>query len=250
MKKDSGVYSVGCNKGVDVVSDLTLWQLPPQTLILRAGELHLWRFELDCSTEKSRSQQRILSADELVRAERLLDPQKKQYFISARSHLRQLLGIYLKLSPELICFNYNENGKPFLSAPKEAVLSFNLSHSGSRAIVAVVADSDVGIDIEKIEPALDFHQLASRYFDLTEKKQLTNFSEVRQRRGFYRLWTRKEAGLKMLGSGFSGHNREERLATTSNRGYLQSPFLASGYVAAVATNTEITSISRFNFPIE
>ncbi len=233
-----------------MASDLTLWQLSPQTLILLAGELHLWRFELDCSTEKSRSQQRILSADELVRAERLLDPQKKQYFISARSHLRQLLGMYLKLSPELICFKYNKNGKPFLAAPKEAVLSFNLSHSGSRAVIAVVADSDVGIDIEKIDPALDFHQLASRYFDLTERKQLAKLANVRQRRGFYRLWTRKEAGLKMLGSGFSGSTREELTTATPNRCYLKSLFLASGYVAAVATNTEITSISRFNFPIE
>lgn len=230
-----------------MVSNLTTWQSPLQSLTFSVGELHLWRFELEGSVTESRSQQRLLSADEIARTERLLDPQKKQYFISARSQLRQILGKYLELAPELICFKYTKNGKPLLMAQKEAVPSFNLSHSGSRAVLAVIADTDVGIDIEKIDPALDFHQLASRYFDLNEKKQLIRLSKVRQRRGFYRLWTRKEAVLKMLGSGFSALNLEDLSAATPNGCYLKSLFLTSGYVATVATNTEITSISRFNF---
>ncbi len=247
--KDSSVCRVGCNKDTDVKPEITRWQHPPSELALKAGELHLWRFELDSPAEKIQQQQSILSVDELKRAERLLDPQKKQYFILARSHLRQLLGMYLNQAPSFIRFRYNENGKPFLSAEHNSTIFFNLSHSGSWAVIAVTDGFDVGIDIEKNDPALDFQLLAARYFDLAEMNQLMKFLRIRQRREFYRLWTRKEAVLKMLGSGFSSLKPEERLSPMSNGCYLTKLFLTPGYISTVATNTEIRSICRFNFSV-
>ncbi len=227
-------------------TDVTTWQSAPQTLTLRPGELHLWRFELTCTPEKNSKRQSILSADELVRAKRLLDPQKRQHFISARKHLRQLLGQYLQLAPNLIQFRYNKNGKPFLAAQHDSHLFFNLSHSGSWAVIAVTADFDVGIDIEKIDSSLDFQQLATRYFDLTERNYLAEFSPIRQRRGFYRFWTRREAFLKMVGSGFSALNPDEQLIKTSNHFYPRSLFLAPDYVATVATISKNISIIKFD----
>ena len=248
MKRASAVYNIGCNKGADVTTEVTTWQSPSHNLTIGPGELHLWRFKLYCPSEKKQNQQTILSADELARAERLLDPQKKYHFILVRNQLRRLMGKYLDLSPSLIRFRYNETGKPFLATQHDSTLSFNLSHSGSWAVIAVSADSDVGIDVEKIDSSLDFQQLATRYFDQTERTQLTNFSPIRQRRGFYRLWTRKESVLKKVGSGFSALNSEEQILTTSNSCCLKSLFLASDYVATVTTNSELISIIKFDLP--
>ncbi|MCF6267235.1 MAG: 4'-phosphopantetheinyl transferase superfamily protein [Desulfuromusa sp.] len=245
----SVAYDVGCNKDPDVHSEMTTWQSPPRKLTIRAGELHLWRFELACSAEKNPNQEIILSADELARAERLFDPLKKQGFIFVRSHLRRLLGEYLKIAPDLIRFRYNEAGKPFLAEEHNSVLFFNLSHSGSWAVIAVTSGADVGIDLEKNDPELNFQQLADHYFNVTEKTRLEKYSRIRQRRGFYRLWTEKEAVLKMEGSGFAELKPGKRLSAISERCYLKKVFLAPAYVATVATNTEITSIIKSSFSV-
>ncbi|MEA3362283.1 MAG: 4'-phosphopantetheinyl transferase superfamily protein [Thermodesulfobacteriota bacterium] len=227
-------------------SEITIWQSSPHNLTFRAGELHLWRFNLDCSAEKNQNQETILSVDELAKAERLLDLQKQEEFILVRSHLRRLLGDYLRLDPDLLRFRYNESGKPFLDEEHNSALSFNLSHSGSWAIIAVTSGIDVGIDSERIDPELNFQQLANHFFDLTEKNRLEKYSRIRQRRGFYRLWTEKEAILKMEGSGFRGLKSEEQLSALPKHSYLKKVFLAPDYVSTVATNREITAIIKFN----
>ena len=46
-------------------------------------------------------------------------------------------------------FTYGEHGKPYLNG-----FCFNLSHSGTLAVLAV-ADGEVGVDVEKIAAASD-----------------------------------------------------------------------------------------------
>ncbi|RLB76315.1 MAG: 4'-phosphopantetheinyl transferase, partial [Deltaproteobacteria bacterium] len=118
--------------------EITPWQQSPTELHLKDGELHLWRFELNSSKSELDGLRGILAADELIRADRLLDLQKKQQFIVARARLREILGHYQKIKPQEIKFQYNTHGKPDLSESLHSSVSFNLSHSGHWGTLAVV----------------------------------------------------------------------------------------------------------------
>ena len=222
----------------------TPWQTCPDCLPqLQPGQIHLWRFSLDIIPPLYQSQRAFLSDDELARADRFLDPQKQQQFTLARSYLRQILAQYLDLPPELIKFIYNDAGKPSLGEKNRNNLTFNLSHSGAMAVLAVAIDVDLGVDIEEIDFDLNFQSLAIRYFTPAEIIKLKEVSIARQRRQFYRIWTSKEAVLKMIGSGFSA---AEPPGNFMQHGCLRNIFFAGNYVSAIAINRRITSILKFN----
>lgn len=230
-----------------MTNDSTPWQDPVSFPQLLSGQLHLWKFSLEILPEHYQNQRSFLSTIELARADRLLDPQKQQAFTISRSCLRQLLAKYLGLSPESVEFNYNISGKPFIAAKNSKNLTFNLSHSGSMAVLAVTIDVDVGVDIEKIDSDLNFQLLASCYFTPAENVQLRGLSISRQRRQFYRIWTVKEAVLKMAGSGFSP---TEPFAPLAQDCCCKNIFFAGNYVSAIATARRIFAIHKFKFSPE
>jgi len=90
--------------------------------------------------------------------------------------LREILGRYLGLAADELRFETGRYGKPRLADPR-GELAFNLSHSGSLALVAV-ARREVGVDVERIR--------AKRPLD------------------FYRRWADREARVKCLGTGLTG----------------------------------------------
>ena len=217
---------------------VSTWRQLSDIPVLREGEIHLYRLHLDEAIDQY---QNLLSDDEIIRAERLLDPQKQQFFITGRGQLRQILSRYLHTSPEKIIFQYNDSGKPSLSPVYGSDITFNLSHSAHLAVVAVTCHSDVGIDIEKIDPDLEFLQLASNFFSQKEQQRLQGVSFHKQRRTFYRLWTIKEALLKMTGTVFFYSEADGFSAARSYHFFLSSEF-----VATVAVVGEIQIFSRFD----
>jgi 4'-phosphopantetheinyl transferase len=98
----------------------------------------------------------------------------------------------------------------------------------------------IGVDLEKIDPALDFAVLATRFFTAAENADLLAAAPQRQRRRFYRLWTRKEALLKGQGQGFTASAVMEE-----GQWSLRSFWLAPGYVAAIACAGEMQELRRW-----
>lgn len=225
--------------------EITPWQHPPTELVLKDGELHLWRFELNSSKPELDGLRGLLAADELIRADRLLDLQKKKQFIVARARLREILGHYQKVEPNQIKFQYNNHGKPALSGSHHSSISFNLSHSGHWGALAVVNKFAIGIDLEKIDPDMLFSQLADRYFNDDEKLQLSQYPPERQRRGFYRLWTQKEAMLKLEGVGFQKKSSTDNHFKTKRWSIRFFP-VAPDFICSVATVGQIVSIRKFH----
>ena len=230
-----------------------LWDnSPPGKLTFKRGELHLWRIPLNIPTQKIDLLKKTLSADEIMRADRLLDPAKRENFIASRGSLRQILGQYLDLEPKEIPFEYGPKGKPFVKKDPLLDLSFNLSHSGDCAALAITAGIEVGIDIECIDPRLDYENLATQFFSLHERDRLMRFSPWRRRRGFYRIWTAKEAKLKCLGSGFSRQDIEltreavTPLGSPDNNFELTTFNLKKNYVASLVVAGEISSFRRWH----
>jgi len=133
-----------------------------------------------------------LSAEERARVERLVMErdrrQRARSFAFTRLVLRDLLG----REPELL---REPDGKPYLPGREVA---FNLSHSHHLAVLAV-GPSELGVDVEWMGRDVEFLTLARRFFARPEWEWLDLQADPRE--PFYRIWTRKEAYIKALGTG-------------------------------------------------
>lgn len=212
---------------------------PPQ---LAAKELHLWRLPLDTSPLDFTNLKMLLARDEEQRAARLLDPRKAQDLIVGRGRTRQILASYLAVDPAQIAFAYGRYGKPTLPTSASTDLTFNLTHSGAWALLVIARGMEVGIDLEKIDPHLDYEPLADCVFTPEENSVLASVPELRRRRTFYRLWTCKEARLKGEGGGFSIADGAAQAGWTT-----RSFWLGRGYVGSVACAAAVASIQRFQW---
>jgi 4'-phosphopantetheinyl transferase len=116
---------------------------------------------------------------------------------AARVALRDLLAARAGAAPEELSFVAGAHGKPALAGP-HAGLPFSLSHSGGLALVALGEARPVGVDLERPRPPERAAGVAERFFTAAEARA------VRGRPGdFLRIWTRKEALLKAVGTGLT-----------------------------------------------
>ena len=175
------------------------WQRAATVPDLGPEEIHLWQFSLQTSKACIERLRPLLSPAEISRAEGLLRPADGLRFIVGRATLRQLLGRYLAIEPDRLELSSLPQGKPVLAQPR---LNFNLSHSGDLALLAIARSVTVGVDLELIRSELDWSLLASRYFSSEEQQALRNLPPEHQTEAFFTIWTRKEAWLKAIGSGF------------------------------------------------
>ena len=219
------------------------WSPAPENPKLTNGLIHLWRFRLDPSPTETIKLKHLLSDDERSRADRLIDPAKANQFMVARGRLRQILAKYCALLPHQIRFNYGENGKPALKNNTALQLAFNLSHAGHWSVLAVTKETEVGVDIETIDQKIDHEKVAAGFFSTPEIDELEQYPPKRRRRAFYRIWTRKEARLKLLGTGFS-----TPAAITEETGQPIKSFTVSrDYLGAIAVQKEINAVYRYDF---
>jgi 4'-phosphopantetheinyl transferase len=140
----------------------------------------------------------IIGADERARADRFRFPRDRRRFVVRRARLRQMLGAWVDRAPEALTFTENSHGKPILVDGPH----FSLSHSADMMMLAI-GDAEVGCDIERIDPALDWPPLAETFFTTTERAALAALPPEAARRAFFACWARKEAFVKALGLGLS-----------------------------------------------
>lgn len=163
------------------------------------GELHLWRLETDGD-----------------------DPRG-----AARAAMASILAEYLGATAEL---RPDANGKPRLAAEPER-LSFNLSHSGELALVAIAPGGvEVGVDVERRKPRRDLVRLARRWLPAADAEAVAAADEAELQPVFYSAWTRHEARVKCAGTGIAGPPPGPEVVA-----YGLS--IDEGYAAAVAIDT-------------
>lgn len=115
--------------------------------------------------------------------------------------LKGTLAARLKLPEDEIDFARTHMGKPWL--PKNSWLNFNLSHSGSLAVIALSARGAVGVDIEKVSGSSEVKQrIAARFFHRDEVAWLSQWTDDYLLH-FTTIWSLKEAWLKMSGVGLT-----------------------------------------------
>ncbi|MCP3849133.1 MAG: 4'-phosphopantetheinyl transferase superfamily protein [Gammaproteobacteria bacterium] len=117
--------------------------------------------------------------------------------------MRTVLARYVGIKADEIEYEKGEQGKPFISILNPEKIQFNLSHTQDIAILAITKKYEVGIDIEHNDRKTDWKGICKRFFTEPEQQALFSLPEAQQSNAFFDLWTRKEAYMKVLGTGLS-----------------------------------------------
>jgi len=161
----------------------------------------VWQFSLASDDSTVTRHALMLSSDELERASKHKSTNGFRQFVVARSMLRQLLAIYTGVNPAKLAFSYGPYGKPKLTG--DPSVEFNVAHSGERVIYAISDKQPVGVDIERIGRTINSERLAKRFFSNAEYEALQAISPASRQQAFLRLWTGKEAIVKVTGKGLA-----------------------------------------------
>jgi 4'-phosphopantetheinyl transferase len=170
-----------------------------------AGELHIWRVELGGDDRRG----------------------------AARRALGTILADYLGA----VEVTADEDGKPRLATAPER-LSFNLSHSGELALVAIAAGGiEVGVDVERLRPRRALLRLAERRLPPADAAAVATAAEADRERAFYAAWTRHEARVKCTGAGLSGPEPGAEVVAWQLE-------VDPGYAAAVAIDVRAAAVEE------
>ncbi|MDO4757336.1 MAG: 4'-phosphopantetheinyl transferase superfamily protein [Parabacteroides sp.] len=131
--------------------------------------------------------------------------------LCVKAYLLLCEGLWKKYGiTEKPLFEFEKYGKPTLVGYPD--IHFNISHC-KEAIICVLEDRPVGVDIESIKP-FD-KELA--LFTMNEKEMKQILSSQSPNIEFFSLWTQKEAVLKYSGDGVRNNMRDVLSQTSSNK---------------------------------
>lgn len=180
------------------------WRAPPDDLAADHDRVDLWRVALDRPTALVDRLFATLDADERGRAARFAFARDRRRFVVTRGALRTILARHLGTTPTSVRLRYGQHGKPELDGSGQPpVLTFNVSHSGDLALIAVTRARMVGVDVEEIRPDVATLDVAARFFAPAEVAALWSLPTDQRAIGFFNCWTRKEAYVKARGEGLS-----------------------------------------------
>ncbi len=225
------------------------------------ANLEIWTIRLNAPPQSISAASALLSPDERTRAAAFRNEQARRNYIISHAALRQILANHLKLIPAEIPFRNGSYGKPALAGSVAGRLEFNLTHSGSLALVAVTSGGEVGIDVETMRPMPDALRIAERFFSPAESEALRQLPAPEQAAAFLNLWTRKESLAKATGFGIANSlarfevawGTEAIVKTIDGDARLAAPWTlhsfqpAPGYVAAVAVRSPAAQFAFHEF---
>ena len=146
----------------------------------------------------------MMGSEEKQRFSRLrLESDRRRYLVS-HVLLRTALSRTAKERVDPRCWRYgrNKHGKPTIATTAGLPhLNFSLSHSKRLAVVAVSSTSDVGVDVESLDRTI-IADPADIGLSPGEHAWLRSRPPATRQRDFVKLWTVKEAYVKLLGRGF------------------------------------------------
>ncbi len=222
-------------------------------------QVHVWQANMDALSIYPKDISKVLSPDELDRANKFKFPKDREHFILRRYQLRFILSKYCVCQPNEVMLRYNSYKKPFIYIPEFEGIKFNLSFSGNLMVVGLSKNNDIGIDIEKVRQMHDLENIAMENFSLQEVKYLKGTSD--KTTTFFKIWTRKEAFIKATGNGMYyllksfcvninsswsyehlvifNHPMESRLWRTAALN------ISDGYIASMAIKSDKFQISYF-----
>ena len=138
----------------------------------------------------------VLSREEAERAARFVFPGLGEVWTGARVLLREVLGRATLIPAADVRIRIGEFGKPSVDG-----VEFSLSHTGSVVLIGL-GDLPLGVDVEKIPEERTVEQVGSS-FHPREAEELLGLPAEDRPEAFARVWVRKEALHKAIGTGLS-----------------------------------------------
>jgi len=169
--------------------------------------------ELYLKSEKSRQK----------KADKLKKKPAKKLSIAAGELVRNAISEEFNIEKDKIRFCVGKNGKPYT---KSAEVEFSISHSKNIAVCAI-SDKPVGIDVEYIHGVN--LSIVQKCFARDEQNYVFEDREKTRQR-FFEIWTRKEAYVKLHGTGVSHFPEFSVMGNEDIETYVKNR-----YVVSVAT---------------
>lgn len=165
--------------------------------------IEAWVIRLDASGRNDGDSRdfELLDAAERARANRLVFGIDRARFIARRAAYRRILARYLGCDPADVAFVIAPRGKPSLVPGAHPPLEFSSSSCDGLALIVVGATTAIGADIESPRVRAELAPLARAYFSAKECAACVASDGAIATDRFLRVWTRKEAFLKLTGLG-------------------------------------------------
>lgn len=173
---------------------------------LLSTEIHLFLLSFGHETPPPwyRDLQDVLSLEEKHSYTAISSVARQREFLLSRLLTRLCLSTYTKEKMGDLKFIWSKDGKPQLLNP---IIRFNLSHT-DRLIALALGRMELGVDVERVETRKSsetrYLPLARRFFTQEENIFISNLPDIEKKRGFFHLFTLKEALGKAMGTGLKG----------------------------------------------
>ncbi|MGE5112095.1 MAG: 4'-phosphopantetheinyl transferase family protein [Acidobacteriaceae bacterium] len=214
-------------------------QKPPP---LAPDAVHIWFAQL--ALEAPEVFQSDLSPEEIARANRFLDTNARRAYICSHGLLRHLIAAYCRIHPGDVKFLTASGGKPALQGTN---LRFSLSHSGDVALLAFALNTEIGVDIERVDSNAVDLATAELVFTPEELHSLREYEPCERAVAFFAGWTRKEAYGKCRGTGLNDLKHiqtglSEQIASVDGI-TLRTFNCTEDHIGSLATRGEATSLA-------
>ena len=164
-----------------------------------ADVVDVWLIRTDLPGPVLAGLEALLDDTERQRAGALLEPADRGRFVAAHGAARLLIGRRLGAPPARLRWRYGPHGKPELAGPWTGA-QVSLSHSGNLAALALTGRRRVGVDLQRRLSGVDVTAMARRFYPPADARFVTTgCGPADQADRFTRLWTRKEACVKVGG---------------------------------------------------
>lgn len=234
-----------------------IWVFPQRFPYLAPNEIHVWLTSTKVDKKQLAILWNILTPTEKGKTNQFKFAKLKHRFIISQGTLRFLLGKYLKIKPELIVFERNKYGKPYVKNLSTAI-KFNLSHAHNLILFAFTLKHEIGVDIELARRNFPIDEISKRFFHADENQALLALPAKQRVAAFFNCWVKKEALIKAIGLGlfyaldkfnvdFSAHQSKvqiENLAKKSSWS-VRKLSVPPNYLAALATENQNAKIKFF-----
>ena len=140
-----------------------------------------------------------LGADERARAARFAFERDRRRYVAARCALRECLSERTGVPPGDLQIESGVFEKPVL--PNPPGWFFNLSRRADWALLGISRTGEIGVDFELLHALDKVDALAQAHFSDPEFDAFRGLAPDSKDKVFLRVWTRKEACLKAVGTG-------------------------------------------------
>jgi len=150
----------------------------------------------------------LLDSRERDIARRLTPADNRTMFLASHAALRLVLSLYTGTEPNELRFETRHGQRPELVWSAESLpVRFSLTHTSGLFAVAVTRRAACGVDAEQLSTGVLDGATLRTTLSASELERVRPLQSSEAVMAFHRLWTRKEAVLKAIGTGLRADPR-------------------------------------------